>query len=199
MKRLFMASVVIVGLAGSAFAADVKFDVQSCYSGPLHFIQHADGMIGGSYEGTAMDPGTEGSPIYMMSRRCVGAFTMISGDYNENGSCEFWNAQGNKFFGVYARKGDPVKAEGTWHVVHGTGKFAGMTGDTKWMPVTNFPPVPNIITTCNHEWGTYSNLPRTSANPSISCCANNCRARRVKNRPRNGVEGEYADCYPMGR
>ena len=24
------------------------------------------------------------------------------------------------------------------------------------MPVTNFPPVPNVISTCNHEWGTYS-------------------------------------------
>jgi hypothetical protein len=68
------------------------------------------------------------------------------------------NADGDKVLGVYARKGDPAKAEGTWHVEHehGTGKFAGMTGDSKWMPVTNFPPVPNVISTCNHEWGTYS-------------------------------------------
>jgi hypothetical protein len=92
----------------------------------------------------------------MLSGRCVGAFTLINSDYNENGSCEFWNADGDKVLGVYARKGDPAKAEGTWHVVHGTGKFAGMTGDSKWMPVTNFPPVPNVISTCNHEWGTYS-------------------------------------------
>jgi hypothetical protein len=28
-----------------------------------------------------------------------------------------------KVFGIWARKGDPTKAEGTWHVVHGTGKF----------------------------------------------------------------------------
>jgi hypothetical protein len=30
-----------------------------------------------------------------------------------------------KVFGIWARKGDPTKAEGTWDVVHGTGKFAG--------------------------------------------------------------------------
>jgi len=113
-------------------------------------------MMAGSYEGIGIAPGIEGTPFHMMSARCVGAFTLISNDYNENGSCEFWDAAGDKILGVYARKGDPAKAEGTWHVVHGTGKFAGMTQNSKWMPVTNFPPVANVISTCNHEWGTYS-------------------------------------------
>ncbi len=153
---LIAVSALAMGLAGSAYAADFKFDQLSCYSGPAHLIQHADGMIAGSYEGTGMTRGTEGSPMYMLSGRSVGAFTLINGDYNENGSCEFWNATGDKVFGVYARKGDPAKAEGTWHVVHGTGKLAGITEDSNWIPVTNFPPVPNVISTCNHEWGTYS-------------------------------------------
>jgi hypothetical protein len=156
MKRPLMTIACIAALTGSAFAADYKFDQASCYSGPAHLIQHSDGIIAGSYEGTGMLRGTEGAPFSMLSGRCVGAFTLINSDYNENGSCEFWNADGDKVLGVYARKGDPAKAEGTWHVVHGTGKFAGMTGDSKWMPVTNFPPVPNVISTCNHEWGTYS-------------------------------------------
>ncbi len=153
---LIMVSALAMGLAGSAYAADFKFDEVSCYSGPAHLIQHADGMIAGSYEGTGMMRGTEGTPTHMLSGRSVGAFTLINGDYNENGSCEFWNATGDKVFGVYARKGDPAKAEGTWHVVDGTGKFAGMTEDSKWIPVTSFPPVPNVISTCNHEWGAYS-------------------------------------------
>jgi hypothetical protein len=156
MKRPFITIACIAALAGSASATDFKFDEQSCYSGPAHLIQHADGMMAGSYEGIGMAPGTEGTPFHMMSARCVGAFTQIGNDYNENGSCEFWNAAGDKILGVYARKGDPAKAEGTWHVVHGTGKFAGMSQDSKWMPVTNFPPVANFISTCNHEWGTYS-------------------------------------------
>jgi hypothetical protein len=39
----------------------------------------------------------------------------------------FGNAAGAKIFGVYTRKGDPAKAEGTWHVVRGTGKLEGIT------------------------------------------------------------------------
>jgi hypothetical protein len=39
-----------------------------------------------------MMPGQEGTPYYNMSGRCLGQFTNINGDYNENGSCQFWNA-----------------------------------------------------------------------------------------------------------
>ena len=48
-------------------------------------------------------PGQEGTPLYNMSGRCVGQFSIINGDYSENGSCQFWNAAGDKIFGVYAR------------------------------------------------------------------------------------------------
>ena len=82
---LIMVSALAMGLAGSAYAADFKFDEVSCYSGPAHLIQHADGMIAGSYEGTGMMRGTEGTPTHMLSGRSVGAFTLINGDYNENG------------------------------------------------------------------------------------------------------------------
>ena len=150
-------------LAGLAFctqfrAAEGKLDQTSCYSGPSHVLQHADGFVSGSYGGTGMAPGTEGTPFFMMSGRCVGSFTIVSGDYNESGGCEFQNAAGDKFFSIYSRKGDPAKAEGTWHLVHGTGKFAGMSMEGKWMPVTAFPPVRTgeLPPTCNHEWGTYS-------------------------------------------
>jgi hypothetical protein len=91
-----------------------------------------------------------------MSGRCLGQFTLINGDYNETGSCQFWNANGDKIFGLYSRKGDPAKAEGTWHVVQATGKLEGMTSEGKFMPIAAFPPVPNILSTCNHEWGTYN-------------------------------------------
>ena len=140
-----------------AFAAEGKYDMTSCYSGPGHIIQQGDAIMAASYDSTAMMPGQEGTPYHNMSGRCVGQFTIINGDYNENGSCQFWNAAGDKIFGVYARKGDPAKAEGTWRVVQGTGKFAGMKDDEgRWIPVTAFPPVQNVLSTCNHEWGTYS-------------------------------------------
>jgi hypothetical protein len=91
-----------------------------------------------------------------LSGRCVGQLTIVNGDYSENGSCQYWNAAGDKIFGVYARNGDPAKAEGTWHVVQGTGKFEGMTTEANWKPIAAFPPVPNVLSTCDHEWGTYT-------------------------------------------
>ena len=84
-------------LAGMAFctqvgAAEGKYDMTSCYSGPGNVIQQGDGIVAGSYDSTAMMPGQEGTPFYNMSGRCLGQFTNINGDYNENGSCQFWNA-----------------------------------------------------------------------------------------------------------
>jgi hypothetical protein len=75
MKRPLMTIACIAALTGSAFAADYKFDQVSCYSFPAHLIQHSDGIIAGSYEGTGMLRGTEGAPFSMLSGRCVGAFT----------------------------------------------------------------------------------------------------------------------------
>ena len=94
----------------------------------------------------------------MMSGLCLGAFSNVRGEHDENGSCEFGNADGDKFFGVYSRKGDPAKAEGTWRVVHGTGKFANMSGGGKWMPIGTFPAsgLPNMFNSCNRESGTYN-------------------------------------------
>jgi hypothetical protein len=56
----------------------------------------------------AEESGQEGTPFYQMSGRCVGQFSIINGDYNENGGCQYWNAAADKIFGVYTRKGDPV-------------------------------------------------------------------------------------------
>jgi hypothetical protein len=57
---------------------------------------------------------------------------------------------------LYARKGDPAKAEGTYRLVKGTGKFAGVTGGGKYIPIGTFPPppgTPGMTTGCNHDWG----------------------------------------------
>jgi len=146
---------VLFASATQVVAAEVKIDQQTCYAGPAHLIQHADGMLFGSYAVIGTTPGTEGTPFQMLSGQCLGAFSDISGQHDENGSYEFANADGDKYFLVYSRKGDPAKAEGTWRVVHGRGKFADMSGGGKWMPIGNFPPsgMPNMFNGCNHESG----------------------------------------------
>ena len=116
-----------------AFAAEGKYDGQSCYSVPTQLISHADGYVAGSEAYVGMVPDWQAGPFKMLSAYCTGSFVNIGDLVDEHGACEYGNAAGDKFFGVYARKGDGAKAEGTWYVVHGTGKFEGMTMEGKYM------------------------------------------------------------------
>jgi hypothetical protein len=147
--------------AGLTFCAEVcaaegKLDYQSCFAGTTHVIQADDGIVSMSYDLIAMTPEKEGQPLSNVSGRCIGSVTIIKNDLNEIGSCELANAAGDKYMLTYARKGDPVKSEGTWKFVHGTGKFAGITGDGKWT-ISDLPPVSGGgAAGCGHEWGTYS-------------------------------------------
>ena len=158
MTFVFSGALLASAFSTQVFAAEVKFDQQSCFAGPIQLIQHADGILSGSYAVIGTSPGTEGTPFRMNSGRCLGAFSIVNGQQDENGSCEFVDAAGDKYFLVYARKGDPAKAEGTWRFVHGTGKFADMTGEGKWMPIGTFPDsgMPNMTNGCNRQWGSYN-------------------------------------------
>jgi hypothetical protein len=138
-----------------AFAEEIKYDLQNCYAGPIQITQE-DGLVAGSYAVLIMSPGKEGTPLERSSGRCLGAFSIIDGQLDENGTCEWVNATGDKAFSVYARKGDPAKTEGTYRFVKGTGKFAGVTGGGKFIPIGTFPPppgAPGMATGCNHDWG----------------------------------------------
>ena len=155
---VFSGALLASAFSTQAFAGEIKIDQQTCYTGPIQLIQHADGILSASYAVIGTSPGTEGTPFRMMSGRCLGAFSSVKNEYDENGSCEFVNEAGDKYFVVYSRKGDPAKAEGTWRVVNGTGKFADMSGGGKWMPIGNFPPngMPNMFNGCNRESGSYN-------------------------------------------
>jgi hypothetical protein len=138
-----------------AVAEEVKYDVQNCYAS-LAQVTQADGLVAGSYAASVMGPVNEGT-LEKLSGRCLGAFSIIDGQLDENGTCEWVNATGDKLFSVYARKGDPAKDEGTYHYVKGTGKFAGVAGGGKWMPIRIFPSATGAPATgCIHDWGSYT-------------------------------------------
>jgi hypothetical protein len=141
-----------------AVAAEGKYDGQSCYAVQGQLVSHADGFVAGSEVYVGMVPDWGAAPFKMMSAHCAGSFVNIGDQVDEHGACEYVNAAGDKLFGVYARRGDAAKAEGTWHVVHGTGNFAGMTMEGKWTSIGPFPPsgAPNTTVACYHDWGTYS-------------------------------------------
>lgn len=140
-----------------AFAVEGKYDGQSCYVVQVQLFSHAEGYVAGSetYVGTVPDWGA--GPFKMMSARCAGSFVNIGDQADEHGACEYVNGAGDKLFGVYARRGDAAKAEGTWHVVHGTGKFEGLTMEGKWMSIGPFPlsGAPDTTVACYPDWGTY--------------------------------------------
>jgi hypothetical protein len=128
-RRFLLGCGIFTGLAfcTQVFAAEGKIDMTGCYSSPIRLIQQCDGITAGNYDLTGMMPGQEGTPIYRLSGRCLGQFNVIKGGQNESGSCQFWNADGDKIFSVYERKDDPARTEGTWRVVQATGKLEGMT------------------------------------------------------------------------
>ena len=158
-RRAFLASGLFAGLfTTQIFAAEVKYDNYACYAGANHVIQHADGYLSGSFDAVLMVQGPDHDPLYPMSAHCVGTFTIIGGEHEENGSCQYVSAGGDKIFAVFARKGDPAKIEGTLRFVHGTGKFDGISGEGKYQDTASYPPsgAANMGNGCNRQWGTYT-------------------------------------------
>jgi hypothetical protein len=158
-RRALLASSIFAGFFTTQIsAAEIKYDNYACYAGANHVIQHADGYVSGSFDAVLMVQGPERDPLYLMSAHCVGTFTIIGGAQEENGSCQYVSAGGDKIFAVFARKGDPTKVEGTLRFVHGTGKFDGISGEGKYQDTGTYPPsgAANMGNGCNREWGTYT-------------------------------------------
>jgi len=86
---------VLFASATQVVAAEVKIDQQTCYAGPAHLIQHADGMLFGSYAVIGTTPGTEGTPFRMLSGQCLGAFSDIRGKFADMSGGGKWMPIGN--------------------------------------------------------------------------------------------------------
>lgn len=156
-KTLLSSGIFVAFLSAQGFAAEVKYEHQGCYAGPVHLIQHADGFVAGSFDIVNMRlPGQEGSPL--LSQHCVGSFTVIGGEAESNGICEGVDPDGDKYLVTFARKGDPAKVEGTNRFVHGTGKYAGITGEGKYKSIGDIPPpgMANMMAGCDRAWGTFT-------------------------------------------
>ena len=70
------------------FAEEVKYDdVLNCFAGPIQIIQE-EGLMAGSYAVLGIWPGKEGTALNKFSGRCLGAFSIIDGQLNDNGICE---------------------------------------------------------------------------------------------------------------
>ena len=139
------------GAVGAELAKEGKYDQNECFNGPHHMIVHSKDQMGGSYTVSGVSPVT-GGLFQNTSSVCNGAWTLVNGEYNEIGSCEYTDSSGDKFFGLFSRKN---KESGTWRVVGGTGKYNGMVSASNWMPVTDAPQPAGQIAVCTHEWGNW--------------------------------------------
>jgi len=162
-QKALLTSSLLAGLFSTqVWAVEFKVDEDlGCYSGPVHLIQHGDGYVSGSYDVITMRmvKYSGNSPVNMptlLSARCVGVFTVPNGEPENNGSCEVTDGSSDRYFALFHRKGDPKKVEAEFHVIHGTGKFAGMTLDLKILEIGDISPpgVTNMMSGCNRAVGT---------------------------------------------
>ena len=141
--------------AADASAADVpkegKYDQNECFVGPHHMIVHSKDAMGGSYTANGVSP-VAGGLFHNTTSVCNGSWTLVNGEYNEMGSCEYTDPSGEKFFGLFTRKN---QESGTWLVVAGTGKYSGMSNTSNFMPVTDVLPPAGLIAVCTREWGSW--------------------------------------------
>jgi hypothetical protein len=100
-----------------AFGADFKYDNTFCFTSKATEVIEVGGFKAGNFETHGIRMGSEGDPFRAMAQRCVGQFTIINGEQEDNVRCEAANAAGDKVFGVATRKFDPTKPGGEGRAV----------------------------------------------------------------------------------
>ena len=149
------------GLSIPAFAAEGKLDNKFCFvSKATTLIDAGDGYKVGNFEATGMRVGLEGDPLAKMEQHCVGHFTVIAGQEEDTAGCEAVDPAGDKVFAIVIRKFDSTKpiedSEASFRILHGTGKFAGITGEGKSKIVDVISRTHERMAGCSHATGTYS-------------------------------------------
>jgi len=157
MKQIRIGIIATLALAfiSSPLVAAPKegsYKSDGCFHGQHFMTAHSKDAMGGSYTGISSQSASgEGDFWRNTVGRCNGAWTLIMGEVNESGTCEYTDAAGDKFFGIYTRKNQ----DGTWKVLGGTGKYDGIESTGTWSPYTQFPAIQGEVATCFHQTGKY--------------------------------------------
>jgi len=130
-----------------------KYEALFCFSGENHIIATSDSMLGGSFRVTGIQrtprPGDHWDGL---SGRCDGAWALVNGTFEEHGSCELIDADGDKHFGQFSRIG----TKGVWRAFGGTGKYVGLTVNGEYEPAGSFPTAEaGTVQGCSRSHGTW--------------------------------------------
>ena len=91
-----------------------------------------------------------------MSSRCAGVGSLINGRRVGTGYCKFLDPDGHTNVLAYSVSADKP-GEGTWQYVHGTGKWAGITGGGGYHATTHGKPIaPGTLQSCNRVTGKFT-------------------------------------------
>jgi hypothetical protein len=141
------------GVTAGELAKEGSYDTTFCFAGKSHLIAHSETHIAYSYwlAGTMLSK-SSGGIWDMNSGYCVGDGSVIKGASTAEAFCEFMDSDKDKTFGKAIRTG----TSGTWKVLSGTGKYAGMTGGGTFEVIGPFPTIKEgTFQGCNRNKGTY--------------------------------------------
>jgi hypothetical protein len=160
MMKVLLAVVLVC--SGAVLADDAaipregKSSATQVLSGTVQVLPLGKDQARLSYDVTGLRTG-EGDILNNSTVRCVGAFTVLNGAFgDENGSCVYTRPDGDQVFSWYRAEGTQgTGAKGTWTLLGGTGKFAGIQGTGEFTRVNFKPAVPGGSISLSRISGTY--------------------------------------------
>lgn len=133
-------------------APNGKYEGTLCLAGPVPAVVQSDKEMAGSFDVIGPIVTHPGTLYHLTNIRCLGAWSVIDGQYRENGYCQVVDNDGDRMLGKFTR----VNGDGRWDVVSGTGKYAGITSGGPYSPVGQFPqPVAGTLQSCSRISGTW--------------------------------------------
>ena len=149
---MLLVYVVVFAVSPSAEAAqEGKWDNTSCWAGELWTITHSKQHLAGTYNITGTSRSNLPGNDLLRSFQCAGVWSDIEGKLTGNGYCETV-AAGDKIFSKTSRVG----STSTTTLLHGTGRFAGISGSGTSESMGRFPTVrEGKIQGCGRGKGTW--------------------------------------------
>ena len=140
--------------SGATAAQEGKVDTIHCASWTLLNFQHREGALYGTFDGfgTIQGKAPGGGPLDDASFQCSGGWRLVDGKYWDGGSCEYFGKNGDRML----IRHESIDLKGTYTILSGTGKWAGITGQGEYerrpfYPVTR----PNTFAMCYPVRGSY--------------------------------------------
>jgi hypothetical protein len=144
--------IAIIPAQAADYPKEGRYDLRTGCAGASSVLSGVKDNMGGTYTVTCVPDAPAGTLYNDIVAQCFGAWSLAGGNYEESGSCEMTDSAGDKFFGVYAKKGQD---DGTWRVTGGTGKFEGMQSGGPWNLAIPKPMLPGLLGGVFHWWGSY--------------------------------------------